>query len=346
MSAAAAAQEFEQAAVERNRLAAVRSLLERQRVASAAVGTLDAIAVALAGTDANAQVFQVRDGVLSDRQSFYLANEARAPAGGGDRGVPAAVLRARGGGAGAGRRRGAGRRDRRRGAQRAARRARRGARRRARREAADPRARGAQRGARARGGAAQGGAPARAPRRGARRPARARSRCRRCRCASSASTSRTSQGTHTVASMVVFEAGVPKRSDYRRFRIRTRQRLRRLRLDGGGARAADGGVGAPVGHLAARVGLRPQLRGAAEPDRDRRRQGPALGGPRAARGGARPGRRGDLARQAPRGGLRPGPRRRRSCSPTRARSCSCSRASATRRTASRSPITARGATAR
>jgi excinuclease ABC subunit C len=28
------------------------------------------------GPDANAQVFQVRDGVLSDRQSFYLANEA------------------------------------------------------------------------------------------------------------------------------------------------------------------------------------------------------------------------------------------------------------------------------
>ena len=28
-------------------------------------------------------------------------------------------------------------------------------------------------------------------------------------------------GTHTVASMVVFEAGAPKRSDYRRFRIRT-----------------------------------------------------------------------------------------------------------------------------
>ena len=81
MSAAAAEQEFEQAAVERNRLAAVRSLLERQRVANAAVGTLDAIAVALAGEDANAQVFQVRDGVLSDRQSFYLANEARRPAG-------------------------------------------------------------------------------------------------------------------------------------------------------------------------------------------------------------------------------------------------------------------------
>jgi excinuclease ABC subunit C len=81
MSAAAAEQEFEQAAVERNRLTAVRSLLERQRVANAAVGTLDAIAVALAGEDANAQVFQVRDGVLSDRQSFYLANEARRPEG-------------------------------------------------------------------------------------------------------------------------------------------------------------------------------------------------------------------------------------------------------------------------
>jgi excinuclease ABC subunit C len=79
MKAAADAQAFEQAAVERNRLAAVRSLLERQRVANSAVGTLDAIAVALAGTDANAQVFQVRDGVLSDRQSFYLANEGERP---------------------------------------------------------------------------------------------------------------------------------------------------------------------------------------------------------------------------------------------------------------------------
>ncbi|HEX2703924.1 MAG TPA: excinuclease ABC subunit UvrC [Solirubrobacteraceae bacterium] len=79
MKAASEAQAFEQAAVERNRLAAVRSLLERQRVANSAVGTLDAIAVALAGADANAQVFQVRDGVLSDRQSFYLANEGQRP---------------------------------------------------------------------------------------------------------------------------------------------------------------------------------------------------------------------------------------------------------------------------
>ena len=75
MRAASAAEEFEQATLERNRLRAVRSLLERRRVANESVGTLDAIAVAVDGKEANAQVFQVRDGVLSDRQSFYLSNE-------------------------------------------------------------------------------------------------------------------------------------------------------------------------------------------------------------------------------------------------------------------------------
>jgi excinuclease ABC subunit C len=75
MRAAAAAEEFEQATLERNRLRAVHSLLERRRVANASVGTFDAVAVAVDGREANAQVFQVRDGVLSDRQSFYLANE-------------------------------------------------------------------------------------------------------------------------------------------------------------------------------------------------------------------------------------------------------------------------------
>jgi excinuclease ABC subunit C len=75
MRAASAEQRFEDAARDRNRLRAVRSLLERQRVAHEA-GTLDAIAVAVQDGEANAQVFQVRDGVLSDRQSFYLDNEA------------------------------------------------------------------------------------------------------------------------------------------------------------------------------------------------------------------------------------------------------------------------------
>ena len=76
MREAASEQRFEDAARERNRLRAVRSLLERQRVANEGVGTLDAIAVAVADGEANAQVFQVRDGVLSDRQSFYLDNQA------------------------------------------------------------------------------------------------------------------------------------------------------------------------------------------------------------------------------------------------------------------------------
>jgi excinuclease ABC subunit C len=77
MRKAADEQEFEQAAVLRNRLKAVRSLLERQRIANESVGTLDAIGVASEGADANAQVFQVRDGVLQDRQSFYLENAAQ-----------------------------------------------------------------------------------------------------------------------------------------------------------------------------------------------------------------------------------------------------------------------------
>ena len=50
-------------------------------------------------------------------------------------------------------------------------------------------------------------------------------------------------GEHTVASMVVFEGGATKKSDYRRFKVRgdlreagRQRRPRRLRLDGGGAR--------------------------------------------------------------------------------------------------------------
>src|ERR1700749_3112935 len=73
---AAGERDYEQATVERNRLQAVKSLLERQRVAEGGAGTYDAVAVAVDGTEANAQVFQVRDGVLSDRQSFYLENRA------------------------------------------------------------------------------------------------------------------------------------------------------------------------------------------------------------------------------------------------------------------------------
>src|SRR3954465_7536530 len=75
MHFAAGEQDYEQAAVERNRLQAVRQLLERQRVATEGAGTFDAVAAASDGMEANAQGFRVRDGVLSDRQSFYLDNQ-------------------------------------------------------------------------------------------------------------------------------------------------------------------------------------------------------------------------------------------------------------------------------
>jgi excinuclease ABC subunit C len=75
MAEAAAAEEFERAALYRDRLKAIRSLFERQRIAGGTVGTADLIGVAVEGADANAQVFQVRDGILAERQSFYLDNE-------------------------------------------------------------------------------------------------------------------------------------------------------------------------------------------------------------------------------------------------------------------------------
>ncbi|HEV7399857.1 MAG TPA: excinuclease ABC subunit UvrC [Solirubrobacterales bacterium] len=76
MEAAAAEREFERAALHRDRLKAIQSLFERQRVAGGTVGTADLIGVAAEGQDANAQVFQVRDGILAERQSFYLDNQA------------------------------------------------------------------------------------------------------------------------------------------------------------------------------------------------------------------------------------------------------------------------------
>jgi excinuclease ABC subunit C len=76
MAAASEAEEFERAAIYRDRLTAVRSLMERQRIAGEGVGTADLIGVAVDGGDAHAQVFQIRDGVLAERQGFYLDNRA------------------------------------------------------------------------------------------------------------------------------------------------------------------------------------------------------------------------------------------------------------------------------
>ncbi len=101
------------------------------------------------------------------------------------------------------------------------------------------------------------------------------------------------QGADIVASMVVFENGLPKKADYRKFRDQERLgRARRLRLD------ARGG-GTPL-QAPARGG-----QGAARPDPDRRRQGPARGRGRGARGAGTRRAAGHLAREARGAGLRP-----------------------------------------
>jgi excinuclease ABC subunit C len=72
MRTAAAKQQFEQAAVLRNRLGAVRHLMERQVAATEQLGSLDVLGVGVIDDMANVQVMQVRDGVLTDRHSFFL----------------------------------------------------------------------------------------------------------------------------------------------------------------------------------------------------------------------------------------------------------------------------------
>ncbi len=75
MAEAAGVEDFERAAVFRDRLEAVRSLMQRRSVAGESLESADLIAVAVEGAEANAQVFQVRDGALAERHGFYLANE-------------------------------------------------------------------------------------------------------------------------------------------------------------------------------------------------------------------------------------------------------------------------------
>ena len=87
MAAAAEAQEFEQAALV-PQPPARGALAARAPAGGQRGGRNDRrVGVAVEGADANAQVFQVRDGVLSDRQSFYLTNEGERAAARGGRGV-------------------------------------------------------------------------------------------------------------------------------------------------------------------------------------------------------------------------------------------------------------------
>jgi excinuclease ABC subunit C len=76
MAAAAAAQQFEKAALLRDRLAAVRHIRERQDTRMEAGEAFDVIGLHQGDPGANVQVFRVRDGAVVDRQAFYVQNAA------------------------------------------------------------------------------------------------------------------------------------------------------------------------------------------------------------------------------------------------------------------------------
>src|SRR5215216_1352134 len=76
MKEAAEAERFEEAARYRNRLFAVRHLVERQTADRRSVGSVDVIGIASDGDRAAVQVFPLRDGRLIDRYSFHLENVA------------------------------------------------------------------------------------------------------------------------------------------------------------------------------------------------------------------------------------------------------------------------------
>jgi excinuclease ABC subunit C len=76
MREAAAAQEFEKAALLRDRLEAVRHVQERQVVEHEGGGSFDVVGLYQGEPGGNLQVFRVRDGALVDRQTFFVENAA------------------------------------------------------------------------------------------------------------------------------------------------------------------------------------------------------------------------------------------------------------------------------
>src|SRR6187200_3543629 len=74
MNEAAEAERFEEAARYRNRLFAVRHLVERQAADRRSVGSVDVIGIAVDGDRAAVQIFPLRDGRLIDRYAFHLEN--------------------------------------------------------------------------------------------------------------------------------------------------------------------------------------------------------------------------------------------------------------------------------
>ncbi len=78
MNEAAAQMQFEAAALYRDRLLALRHVLEGQQIESGALGSADVTGMAVDDWGANIQVFVTRDGRLVDRRSFTLVNVAGA----------------------------------------------------------------------------------------------------------------------------------------------------------------------------------------------------------------------------------------------------------------------------
>jgi excinuclease ABC subunit C len=76
MKDAAEGERFEEAARYRNRLFAVRHLVERQAADKRSVGTVDVIGIASDAERAAVQIFPLRDGKLIDRYAFHLENVA------------------------------------------------------------------------------------------------------------------------------------------------------------------------------------------------------------------------------------------------------------------------------
>jgi excinuclease ABC subunit C len=74
MASAAAAQQFEKAALLRDRLDAVRHVHERQSARVDSAEAFDVIGLYQGDPGANVQVFRVRDGAVVDRQTFYVDN--------------------------------------------------------------------------------------------------------------------------------------------------------------------------------------------------------------------------------------------------------------------------------
>ncbi|MEE4275091.1 MAG: excinuclease ABC subunit UvrC, partial [Thermoleophilia bacterium] len=80
MEEAAGAQQFEKAALLRDRLEAVRHVQERQSARVEAVEAFDVIGLHQGEPGSNLQVFRVRDGAVVDRQTFFVDNaEGREP---------------------------------------------------------------------------------------------------------------------------------------------------------------------------------------------------------------------------------------------------------------------------